>query len=81
MSMLKSFATAAIVAIVAIAVSAGPALASTGGNSCSDVTNWCPPTHQVPVGSIAGGLGVAVIAGIGLVVAQRRRRRSLAAKP
>jgi len=71
MSRLKSIAAAAIVAIVAITVSAGPAFADTNDHH----HHW-----QVPVGSVAGGLGVAVIAGIGLVVAQRRRRHSVSTK-
>jgi hypothetical protein len=76
MSRLKSIAAAVIVAIVAITVSAGPALAST----VTPPLLFPTPHHPVPVGSIAGGLGVAAIAGIGLLVAQRRRRRPVSPK-
>jgi hypothetical protein len=72
---LKSIAMVAILATVTIGVSAGPALA-----------DGYPYHHHhhhypVPVGSIAGGLGVAAIAGIGLLVAQRRWRRRVSTQP
>ena len=74
---LRSVAAAAIVAVVAIGVSAGPAFASTPG----PLPPWYHHHFPVPVGSVAGGLGVAIIAGICLLVAQRRRRRPVSTKP
>jgi hypothetical protein len=74
-SKLRRTAIVAIMAVVGIALSAVPAFASTAGYTPQ------PDHYIVPVGSIAGGLGVAAIAGIGLLVAQRRRRRNLSEKP
>lgn len=74
-SKLRRTVIATILAMVAIAVSAGPALASTGTVAASQGI-----IIKVPVGSVAGGLGVAAIAGIGLMVAQRRRRRTISTK-
>jgi hypothetical protein len=75
---LKSISLAAILALIAVGVSAGPALA----NTIIISGNWPhkhpgPHHYPVPVGTTAGGLGVAAIAGIGLLVAQRRRRHTV----
>lgn len=67
---LKSISVAAVLALLAVGVSAGPALANT------ITTSGNYQHHPVPVGTTAGGLGVAAIAGVCLLVAQRRRSRT-----